>query len=154
MVRRRATLTHIWQVHQKAINRSGSLCGILRWSEIFKHRSQILPTDTVIGNIIGPQTFKSSEAPRYSSAYIAYVSTSAPSSSQHSTNSDISMLIGYCIKLAMVILLYVYMWKSNKKRDRQAEADGTAGLVEEKEAIEKGMRDETELDNKHFRYSL
>ena len=64
------------------------------------------------------------------------------------------MLIGYCIKLAMVIVLYVYMYTINKKRDREAEIEGTAGLMEEQEAIERGMRDETELDNKHFRYSL
>ncbi|KAI9655613.1 MAG: hypothetical protein M1821_005407 [Bathelium mastoideum] len=88
-----------------------------------------------IGNIVGPQAFKSSQAPRYPSAYIA-------------------MLIGYCIKLAMVIVLYIYMWQVNKRRDRQAEAEGTTGLAEEREAIERGMRDETELDNKYFRYSL
>ena len=30
-------------------------------------------TEYCVGNIIGPQTFKSSETPRYHSAYIAYV---------------------------------------------------------------------------------
>lgn len=30
-------------------------------------------TGHCVGNIIGPQTFKSSEVPRYHSAYIAYV---------------------------------------------------------------------------------
>ena len=30
-------------------------------------------TGYCVGNIIGPQTFKSSEVPRYHSAYIAYV---------------------------------------------------------------------------------
>ena len=54
----------------------------------------------------------------------------------------------------MVVVLYVYMYSINKKRDREAEAEGTAGLVEEREAIERGMRDETELENKYFRYSL
>ncbi|KAI9692731.1 MAG: hypothetical protein M1820_009403 [Bogoriella megaspora] len=88
-----------------------------------------------VGNIIGPQTFKSSEAPRYPSAYIA-------------------MLIGYCIKLAMVVVLYIYMYSVNKKRDREAEQEGILGFEEEKVAIERGMRDATELDNKGFRYTL
>ena len=33
----------------------------------------LLFTGYCVGNIIGPQTFKSSEAPGYNSAYIAYV---------------------------------------------------------------------------------
>ncbi|OTB02238.1 hypothetical protein M426DRAFT_264727 [Hypoxylon sp. CI-4A] len=89
-----------------------------------------------VGNIIGPQTFIESEAPLYTSAYIA-------------------ILVGYCLKTAMVIVLYVYMWSVNKKRDREAARYGP-GLSEEqeKEAIEQGMQDVTELDNKGFRYVL
>lgn len=82
--------------------------------------------------LIGPQTFKSSEAPGYHSAYIA-------------------MLVGYVVKLAMVVVLYVYMYTANKKRDREA---GEVSSEEEKLAIEKGMQDQTELDNKGFRYTL
>ncbi|KAI0204070.1 allantoate permease [Astrocystis sublimbata] len=81
-----------------------------------------------VGNIIGPQTFLSREAPYYPSAYIA-------------------MLVGYSVKLVCVIVLYVYMWQSNLARDR-------AGATDEKAAIEAGMLDQTELDNKGFRYSL
>ncbi len=88
-----------------------------------------------IGNIIGPQTFKSSDAPAYHSAYIA-------------------MLIGYVIKLVSIITLYIYMYSVNKKRDREAAASGVGSIDEEKEAIERGMKDVTELDNKGFRYSL
>lgn len=86
-----------------------------------------------VGNIIGPQTFKDSEAPRYHSAYIA-------------------MMIGYIVKLLMVLLLYFYMWSVNKKRDRAAM--GQEQNAEEKEAIERGMHDVTELDNPGFRYTL
>ena len=47
------------------------------------------------------------------------------------------------------------MWTVNKKRDREMAASGTfAAEAEQKEAIEKGMRDMTELDNKGFRYVL
>ena len=64
------------------------------------------------------------------------------------------MLVGYSIKLAAVIVLYVYMWQANKKRDREAAAGGILSEVDEREAIERGMHDVTELDNKGFRYSL
>jgi len=64
------------------------------------------------------------------------------------------MLIGYSVKLLMVVILYVYMYSANKKRDREAAAAGLAGEALDKEAIESGMHDATELDNKGFRYSL
>lgn len=64
------------------------------------------------------------------------------------------MLAGYTIKLVSIIVLYVYMYSVNKRRDRLAAAEGTASDEELKEAVEKGMHDMTELDNKGFRYSL
>ncbi|KAI0011424.1 major facilitator superfamily domain-containing protein [Xylariaceae sp. FL0662B] len=88
----------------------------------------ILFTGYCVGNIIGPQTFLDSEAPYYSSAYIA-------------------MLVGYSVKLLSIITLYVYMWRVNKARDALGPAD-------EKVAMEAGMHDQTEIDNLGFRYSL
>ncbi|OAA59064.1 allantoate permease [Niveomyces insectorum RCEF 264] len=90
--------------------------------------SAVLFTGYCVGNIIGPQTFIDSEKPYYHSAYIA-------------------MLVGYTIKLAMVVVLYIYMYRSNKARD-------TAGHTDERAAVEMGMLDQTELDNPGFRYSL
>ncbi|RWA05260.1 hypothetical protein EKO27_g9847 [Xylaria grammica] len=81
-----------------------------------------------VGNIIGPQTFLEREAPHYRSAYVA-------------------MLVGYTVKLVSIIVLYIYMWRTNIARD-------AAGPIDEKEAIEAGMHDQTELENKGFRYSL
>lgn len=46
------------------------------------------------------------------------------------------------------------MWRANKKRDREAAAEGVLSEEVEKAAIERGMHDMTELDNKGFRYSL
>jgi hypothetical protein len=69
-------------------------------------------------------------------------------------NSDDRMLVGYSVKLLMAIILYVYMYTQNKKRDREAVAEGTASDEEKLAAIERGMQDMTELDNKGFRYSL
>nr|OQO25007.1 hypothetical protein B0A51_06856 [Rachicladosporium sp. CCFEE 5018] len=97
--------------------------------------SAILFTGYCIGNCIGPQTFRESEAPRYPSAYIA-------------------MLVGYSVKLTAVIVLYVYMWTVNKKRDREATIEGESTEEIERAAIDRGMHDVTELDNKGFRYVL
>jgi heme/copper-type cytochrome/quinol oxidase subunit 2 len=60
------------------------------------------------------------------------------------------MLIAYSIKLLMAVLLYLHMWMFNRKRDRE-QADTP---IDEKEAIELGMHDVTEIDNKGFRYIL
>lgn len=57
------------------------------------------------------------------------------------------MLVGYVVKLLMVVVLYVYMWRVNKARD-------AAGDVDDQDAVEAGMLDQTEIDNKGFRYSL
>ena len=70
----------------------------------------------------------------------------------------ISMLVAYSIKLFMVFVLYVHMWMFNRTRDREAASTiagvGVGGVVDEKEAIELGMHDVTEIDNKGFRYIL
>jgi hypothetical protein len=64
-------------------------------------------------------------------------------------------LVGYCVKTVCVVVLYVYMWTVNKKRDREAAGmDPQTAADQEKEAIENGMHDMTELDNKGFRYVL
>lgn len=67
------------------------------------------------------------------------------------------MLVGYTVKLAMVVILYIYMFSVNKSRDREAAAavdDADDGALKESLAIERGMQDMTELDNKGFRYAL
>lgn len=93
-------------------------------------------TGYCVGNIIGPQTFRDSEAPGYHSAYVA-------------------MLVGYVVKLLSVVALYTYMWCSNRKRDREAAARGPEEEeAMRREAVELGMRDATELENPGFRYTL
>lgn len=59
----------------------------------------------------------------------------------------IAMLVGYSVKLLMVVLLYIFMSRSNKARD-------AAGHTNSAAAIEMGMHDQTELDNPGFRYTL
>ena len=58
------------------------------------------------------------------------------------------MLVGYSVKLLFAVILYVYMYTDNKKRDRAAAAEGAGSDEEEKAAIERGMQDMTEIDNK------
>jgi len=64
------------------------------------------------------------------------------------------MLVGYSVKVLMVVILYMYMHRSNKERDAEQAARGELSEEEEKEAIERGMLDMTEIDNKGFRYIL
>ena len=60
------------------------------------------------------------------------------------------MLIAYSIKLIMVFILYIHMWTFNRKRDREQ----AATPIDEKQAMELGMHDRTEIDNPGFRYTL
>ncbi|KAF2833596.1 MFS general substrate transporter [Ophiobolus disseminans] len=95
----------------------------------------VLFTGYCVGNIIGPQTFKDSEKPGYRSAYVA-------------------MLVGYSIKLCAVLVLFAYMWSVNRKRDRESAGGEMLTREEEREAVEAGMHDVTEIDNRGFRYIL
>ncbi|KAM0751761.1 MFS general substrate transporter [Meredithblackwellia eburnea MCA 4105] len=87
------------------------------------------------GNSIGPQVFRSTDAPRY----IKGISVSA------------SM---YAVELALMVLWRVYYAVENRRRDRAAEAAGIT--KEERERLgtinaEMGM---TDRQNPHFRYSV
>lgn len=64
------------------------------------------------------------------------------------------MLIGYSVKLIAVLVLFAYMWSVNKKRDQESASGVQLTDEETKAAIEAGMHDVTELDNKGFRYIL
>ena len=64
------------------------------------------------------------------------------------------MLVGYSVKLLMVVILYIYMYSVNKARDKAHTERGELSEEEEREAVEKGMLDVTEIDNPGFRYIL
>ncbi|CAK7226516.1 hypothetical protein SCUCBS95973_006226 [Sporothrix curviconia] len=88
-----------------------------------------------VGNIVGPQTFRAVEAPTYRSAYVA-------------------ILVGFTFKTLGGLALYAYMWAVNRQRDRAAAADPRTPAERAQSAVEQGMHDVTELDNKDFRYVL
>ena len=80
------------------------------------------------------------------------------------------MLVGYAVKLVSITALYIYMYLENKRRDREAATDASEDPF--KDGIEQGMlvsghlmcfgigdtnisrQDQTELENKAFRYVL
>lgn len=103
----------------------------------------VLFTGYCIGNIIGPQTFlktEERESPRRSVKHLLTIEAAYQS-------AYIAMLVGYTVKLLAIIVLYVYMYRVNKIRDASYATDEAA-------AIDAGMHDLTEIDNKGFRYSL
>ena len=60
------------------------------------------------------------------------------------------MLAGYSVKLTAILILYAYMYLENKRRDRAA----LETQESEEDGIVNGMLDQTEIDNKAFRYVL
>lgn len=60
------------------------------------------------------------------------------------------MLAGYAVKLTAIVVLYAYMYLENKRRDRAALGNQDT----EEDGVENGMLDQTEIDNRGFRYVL
>ncbi|CDR46304.1 CYFA0S22e02366g1_1 [Cyberlindnera fabianii] len=84
-----------------------------------------------VGNIVGPQTFKGSEAPAYVSAKIA-------------------MLVSFCAGfIILLLLMFIYIRRNNIRDKRQKEL-GEKYVVPEN--IE--FADLTDFENPEFRYSL
>ncbi|WWD16271.1 hypothetical protein CI109_100697 [Kwoniella shandongensis] len=84
-----------------------------------------------VGNLVGPQTFISTEAPLYPSA-------------------TLTMLIGYCLSILLVILYGISCWSSNKLKEKeQAEWEAT----HHDEDVAEEWKDLTDRQNPYFRYS-
>ncbi|KAI1495497.1 MFS transporter [Biscogniauxia marginata] len=84
----------------------------------------------VIGNIIGPHLFLSSEVPRYPTAIKALLGTS-------------------CAAILFQSLYTLWCWIDNKRRDQ-------LGMRSEavEEVLLEGFEDKTDKENKHFRYRI
>ncbi|KAF8922343.1 major facilitator superfamily domain-containing protein [Mucidula mucida] len=67
-----------------------------------------------------------------------------------------AMLAGYTVKTGCHILLGLYMWYENRRRDALAAVSGDDISEDERARLaeEAGMNDVTESDNKYFRYVL
>lgn len=85
-------------------------------------------------NIITPQTFLASEAPGYRTGLIY----------------TLAFLVAY-------ILLAWYTWfdmnMENKRRDKLAETNPEYSRVHDNSDVLNGLRDLTDIQNGHFRYS-
>ena len=64
------------------------------------------------------------------------------------------MFVGYCVKPALVVILYIYTYSVNKKRDREGAQGQELREEKEKEAIELGVLNVTKIDSKGFRCIL
>lgn len=84
------------------------------------------------GNIIGPQTFISNQAPQY-------------------VGGQIGMVVGYSVSLVLAITLYASYYYDNKRRDKLV-AEGKIEAVKDKSNI--AFADLTDKENPYFRYSL
>lgn len=71
-----------------------------------------------------------------------------PSEAPNYTGATIGLLVGYSIKTACHLGLLLYMFMSNRRRDR------IYGPANKEASNEAGMLDETEFENKNFRYVL
>lgn len=98
--------------------------------------SMVLLVFFAVGNIIGPFCFKASDAPRY-------------------TNALATILGCFCACFAVAVSLRFYLIWENKRRDKKYGTVSMEGTEEERlEGILNGMKDQTDLVNKQFRYVL
>ncbi|XHF99620.1 hypothetical protein AWENTII_003115 [Aspergillus wentii] len=106
-----------------------------------------------VGNLIGPQFFKSSEAPNYhvsggSNVYAAWLIYKT---------AYTTILVCFAITIAMAVFFWAYLGYINRKRDQE---QGTHIDPEEIRAVDleadTGLEevDETDRQNKSFRYIL
>lgn len=81
------------------------------------------------GNLIGPQTFRSNEAPKY-------------------TTSVISMIVSYCVCMLILMVYWLLGVWDNKRKDRKY------GKPEEvQEGTAEGFADMTDKKQENFRYT-
>ncbi|KAI1400681.1 major facilitator superfamily domain-containing protein [Hypoxylon fuscum] len=85
------------------------------------------------GNWIGPQTFRSNEAPNYEHA-------------------KIMVAIMYGLAACVLIIIRIVNWRENKRRDKMQAEDGTAEVTEEVERAK--FLDLTDFEQPHYRYVL
>lgn len=90
-----------------------------------------------VGNIIGPFSFKETEAPQYTSGIIA-------------------MLVTYCVEILLLLAFALYTAAMNKKRDESQEG-ATLDLQDASRSLEnmpiEATLDQTDGEDPFFRYS-
>ncbi|KAJ7609432.1 major facilitator superfamily domain-containing protein [Roridomyces roridus] len=126
-------LVSFWLTNTQSVGFAASLIMVSSNMGGYTHRtvaSGILFTAYCFGNFAGPFVcVKQSQAPVFHDA-------------------TIGLLAGYTIKLVCQLILWIYMYMVNRRRDKEY---GPPDLAASKEA---GMQDKTEYENKDFRYVL
>jgi sugar phosphate permease len=125
-------LVSFWLCNAQSVGFTVSVITISSNMAGYTHRSvasALIFTAFCWGNFAGPFVVKDYEAPTYHTA-------------------TIGLLTGYAIKLGCQVLLLMYMFFTNKHRDR------TNGPVDKAKSEEAGMQDKTEFENYDFRYVL
>ncbi|EMC99259.1 hypothetical protein BAUCODRAFT_396627 [Baudoinia panamericana UAMH 10762] len=125
-------LVSFWLVNAQSVGFTISLVTISSNMGGYTHRaiaSAMVFTAYCWGNFAGPFVVKPSQAPRYEGA-------------------TIGLLVGYAIKLGCHLGLLAYMFLMNRYRERKY------GPADKAASDEAGMLDETEFQNKNFRYVL
>ncbi len=84
-----------------------------------------------VGNVVGPQTFISNQAPGY-------------------TGAKISWVVCYCVNTLVIMIIYYINWRANKVKDEEQDAKmSRLGNIENIE-----FADLTDFENPLFRYTL
>ncbi|KAI0534760.1 major facilitator superfamily domain-containing protein [Xylaria digitata] len=125
-------LVSFWLVNSQSVGFTVSLTTISSNMAGYTHRSfasALIFTAYCWGNFAGPFVVKQSEAPTY-------------------TGATIGLLVGYGIKFVCHLVLLVYMFSVNRYRNK------TYGPQNKEASDEAGMNDQTEFQNKDFRYVL
>ncbi|KAI8946141.1 major facilitator superfamily domain-containing protein [Xylaria longipes] len=125
-------LASFWLVNSQSVGFTVSLTTISSNMAGYTHRSfasALVFTAYCWGNFAGPFVVKQSEAPTYKGA-------------------TIGLLVGYGIKLVCHLILLAYMYSVNRYRNM------TYGPQNKEASDEAGMNDQTEFQNKDFRYVL
>ncbi|KAH8179566.1 major facilitator superfamily protein [Sarocladium implicatum] len=125
-------LVSFWLVNAQSVGFTVALTTISSNMGGYTHRSMasaLVFTAYCWGNFTGPFVVKPFEAPNY-------------------TGATIGLLVGYSIKTVCHLAILFYMLLSNRRRDR------VYGPADKEASNEAGMRDQTEFENKNFRYVL
>lgn len=87
-----------------------------------------------VGNIIGPFSFKSNEAPKYPSGIVA-------------------MLVAYCVEIFLLVAFAAYAAMLNKNKDKILRENGLNLEDANHQSMEETLRDQTDTEDVFFRYS-
>jgi MFS transporter, ACS family, allantoate permease len=88
-----------------------------------------------VGNMVGTQVFRTTDAPRY-------------------VHGTIACSACFGLEIICIVLWRLWYMRENKRRDRQAAESGLTTEEQELQGLQMGVHDVTDLKNPHFRYAM